>query len=364
MSDQKPFHIAVLPGDGIGPEVTAGALEVLGAVSDRFGLSFSTEEHPIGWTAVQQTGSPFPDATREAVGRADAVFLGAVGDPAADRLEAHLRPETGLLALRKALDCFANLRPARTIPALVDASPLRPERIEGMDFVIVRELSSGLYYGEPRGVDRTGPEASAVNTLSYTAGEVRRVARVAFETARNRRAKVTSVDKANVLETSRLWREVVDEVGREFPDVELDHMLVDRAAMELVRRPASFDVLLMENMFGDILSDEAAAVTGSIGLLASASLGTGTGLYEPVHGSAPDIAGRGIANPMAAILSMAMLLEHSAGRIDAARAVEQAVEAALEDGLRTADLAGPGVPAAGTDEVSARVAEAVRNHGS
>ena len=361
MNKTTPFRIAVLPGDGIGPEVTDAALRVLDVAAARFDLQVETTTHPVGWTAVQETGSPLPLGTREAALAADAVFLGAVGDPAADNAEAHLRPETGLLELRKLLDCFANLRPARAIASLEDASPLRPERIRGMDFIIVRELSSGLYYGKPRGIDRSGPEPTSVNTLSYTAGEVRRVARVAFETARRRRKKLVSVDKANVLETSRLWREVVTEVGAEFPDVEFDHMLVDRAAMELVLRPTSFDVLLMENMFGDILSDEAAAITGSIGLLASASLGTGPGLYEPVHGSAPDIAGKGIANPMAAILSMAMLLEHSASAPEAARAIEEAVETTLASGLRPPDLAAPGEAVAGTEEVADHVAAAVRN---
>jgi len=355
----RPFHIAVLPGDGIGPEVTDSALKVVQAATDGSDLSLEFSSHLVGWAAVQETGSPLPGETRDAVLEADAVFLGAVGDPAADELEGHLRPETGLLELRKILDCFANLRPARAIEGLFDASPLRPERIEGMDFVIVRELSSGLYYGQPRGVDRTGDEVVGVNTMRYTAGEVRRVARVAFETALRRRRKVVSVDKANVLETSRVWREVVNEVATEFEEVELEHMLVDRAAMELVLRPAYFDVILTENMFGDILSDEAAAVTGSIGLLASASLGTGTGLYEPVHGSAPDIAGKGVANPMAAILSMAMLLEHSADAPEAARAIEGAVETVLASGLRPPDLAGPGDSAAGTAEVTARVVAAL-----
>jgi len=355
----KAFRVAVLPGDGIGPEVTLAALEVLDAAAQRFGLAIEREEHPVGWTAVKSAGSPLPQGTREAVLRADAVFLGAVGDPAADQAESHLRPEAGLLELRKILDCFANLRPARALDELIESSPLRPERVRGMDFLIVRELSSGLYYGEPRGIERSGPEAVAVNTLRYTAGEVERVARVAFDAARRRRKKVTSVDKANVLETSRLWREVVSAVGAEYPDVGLEHMLVDRAAMELVLRPGAFDVILTENMFGDILSDEAAALTGSIGLLASASLGSGTGLYEPVHGSAPDIAGKGIANPLAAILSMALLLEHSAGEVEVARAIEAAVESVLAAGIRPPDLARKGERVSGTAEVAERVAEAV-----
>ncbi|MEX0856158.1 MAG: 3-isopropylmalate dehydrogenase [Gemmatimonadota bacterium] len=355
----KSFRIAVLAGDGIGPEVTDAALQVLEAVSDRFDFAYELDRQSVGWAAVQAFGDPLPPATREAVLAADAVFLGAVGDPAADNLDAHLRPETGLLALRKILDCFANLRPARAMDALVDSSPLRAERVRGMDFLIVRELSSGLYYGEPRGIDRTAADPVAVNTLRYTASEVRRVARVAFEAAAKRRGRVVSVDKANVLETSRLWREVVTEVGQDFPDVSLELMLVDRAAMELVLRPGTFDVVLTENMFGDILSDEAAALTGSIGLLASASLGSGTGLYEPVHGSAPDIAGKGIANPMAAILSMGLLLEHSAGAVEAARAIDRAVEGTLAAGVRSTELAGPGDRASGTDEVTERVVQEI-----
>jgi len=353
------FHLAVLPGDGIGPEVTDAALQVLEAVQDRFDLRITTSVHPVGWAAVQSHEDPLPQETRDAVLAADAVFLGAVGDPAADELPAHLRPETGLLQLRKILGCYANLRPARAVPALVASSPLRPERVEGMDFLIVRELAGGLYYGEPRGIDRSGDEPRAVNTLPYSASEVRRVARVAFEAAMRRKGRVVSVDKANVLDTSRLWREVVNEVASEFPEVGLEHMLVDRAAMELVLRPRYFDVILTENLFGDILSDEAAALTGSIGLLASASLGTGAGLYEPVHGSAPDIAGKGLANPLAAILSVALFLEHSLDRVDAARAVEAAVEGVLAGGLRTTELAGPGEHASGTEEVADAVAEAL-----
>ncbi|MSR23269.1 MAG: 3-isopropylmalate dehydrogenase [Gemmatimonadetes bacterium] len=353
---KSPLRLAILPGDGIGPEVTDAALLVLHAAAEQFGIRVETETHPIGYAAFQQAGHPLPPKTREAVLGADAVFLGAVGDPRSDEIPPHLRPEAGLLELRKILDCFANLRPARTYEALAEASPLRPERIRGMDFLIVRELAGGLYYGEPRSIDRKGPEAEAVNTLRYSTQEIRRVARVAFGAAQRRRGSLVSVDKANVLETSRLWREVVTEVGRDFQDVRLEHMLVDRAAMELVLRPGYFDVILTENLFGDILSDEAAALTGSIGLMSSASLGTGAGLYEPVHGSAPDIAGRGIANPLGAILSMALLLEHSAERTDAARAIEAAVESVLGAGMRTAELARKGERAVGTQEV----AEAVR----
>ena len=353
------LRLAVLPGDGIGPEVTDAALEILEAVAEPAAIELVVERFPVGWAAVRESGDPLPPDTREGVLAADAVFLGAVGDPEADGEPPERRPETGLLELRKLLGCFANLRPARWIPALENSSPLRPERVRGMDFLIVRELSGGLYYGRPRSLDRSGDEPRAVDTLPYSASEIRRVARVAFEAAGRRKGRVVSVDKANVLDTSRLWREVVDEVAGEFGDVELEHMLVDRAAMELVLRPTYFDVILTENLFGDVLSDEAAAVTGSIGLLASASLGTGPGLYEPVHGSAPDIAGKGVANPLAAILSAAMLLEHSAGRPDAARWIEGAVEDVLEAGVRTPDLAAAGEEPAGTEAVTQKVEEAV-----
>ena len=354
-----PFRIAVLPGDGIGPEVTAAALQVLEAAAARFGLGVETRSYPIGWAGVEASGEPLPAETKRAALEADAVFLGAVGDPRADDLPPALRPEAGLLELRKVLDCYANLRPARAREALLDSSPLRPERLRGMDFLIVRELSGGLYYGEPRSIDRNGDNPSAVNTLRYSKSEVCRVARVAFESARGRRKKVVSVDKANVLETSRLWRDVVNETAKDFPDVSLEHMLVDRAAMELVLRPAYFDVIVTENLFGDILSDEAGALTGSIGLLASASLGTGPGLYEPVHGSAPDIAGKGIANPLAAILSMALLLHHSAKALEAARAIEDAVDRVLASGIRPPELAAPGDHPSGTRQVTDKVTEVV-----
>lgn len=353
---KKVLKLAVLPGDGIGQEVTEAAFHVLDAASKKFDLRIESATYPVGYSGFEAAGHPLPPVTRNAVSEADAVFLGAVGDPRSDSLPPHLRPEAGLLELRKVLDCYANLRPAKAVDAILGSSPLREDRIRGMDFLIVRELSSGLYYGEPRSIDRSGSEAIAVNTLRYTAGEIRRVARVAFESAMRRRKKLVSVDKANVLETSRLWREVVNEVAADFPEVSVEHMLVDRASMELVLRPTAFDVILTENLFGDILSDEAGAVTGSIGLLASASLGTGAGLYEPVHGSAPDIAGKDIANPIAAILSLAMLLEYSAGELDAARAIESAVDSILLEGVRPPDLAPSGVKGAGTREVAELVA--------
>lgn len=349
------LRVVALPGDGIGPEVTAAALSVLEVVGRLRGHRFVIEEFPVGWAGVQATGEPLPPETLSASLEADAVFLGAVGDPAADHLAPALRPEAGLLRLRKELGCFANLRPARLPPALVDRSPLRPEIARGTDLVIVRELAGGLYYGEPRGFREEGGELRALNTLRYGAFEVRRIAVVAFELARQRRRSVVSVDKANVLETSRLWRTVVNEVAADFPDVTLSHVLVDRMAMELVLRPGDFDVLLMENLFGDVLSDQAAGVVGSLGLLGSASLGGTVDIYEPVHGSAPDIAGRGVANPVGAILSAGLLLRHTAGLHEEARAVEAAVDRALADGARTGDVAPPGVSGWPTAEVTAAV---------
>jgi 3-isopropylmalate dehydrogenase len=350
------YTIAVLPGDGIGPEVTAEAVRVLRAVGDLFGYRIAPAEYPIGSAAVGEAGTPFPERTRAAVVEADAVYLGAVGDPKLAGAPRHLQPEAGLLALRKELGAFANLRPVAVHPALRHASPLRPELLDGVDVLIVRELTGGLYYGEPRAQE---PD-HAVNTLRYTAAEVERVARVAFEAAGRRRGVVTSVDKANVLEVSRLWREVVTRVAADYPAVRLEHLLVDFAAMRLVARPASFDVLLTENMFGDILSDEAAVLAGSIGLLPSASLGAGPGLFEPVHGSAPDIAGKRVANPLGAIASAAMLLRYGLRLDEAADVVDRAVADAIAAGLRTPDLARPGEPTVGTAELGARVAALVR----
>lgn len=354
------MRLAALPGDGIGPEVTDAALRVLTAATGRFGASVEFEKYPVGWEGYRVAGAPLPPETEQAVRRADAVFLGAVGDPRADELPPALRPESGLLRLRKLLDCYANLRPTLVLDPLVETSPLRAERIRGTDFLIVRELASGLYYGEPRGINRDRDDVAAVNTLRYRASEIRRVAHVAFEAARERDRRVVSVDKANVLEASRLWREVVADVGSEYPDIELEHMLVDRAAMELVLRPRAFDVILTENLFGDILSDEAAGVAGSIGLLPSACLGPSAALYEPVHGSAPDIAGQGIANPIAAILSVALLFHHTAGRPEIGAAIEKAVHEVLYSGMRPADLARPGERASGTREITASVCEALR----
>jgi 3-isopropylmalate dehydrogenase len=348
----KTYTIAVLPGDGIGPEVIAEAERAIEAVGERFGIGFTLRRFPVGAAGVAAAGDPFPEATRAAVARADAVLLGAVGDPSLDQAPRHLKPESGLLALRAQLGVYANLRPVTVFPALVDRSPLKADRLEGVDVLIVRELTGGLYYGEPRG--REG--AAAVNTLRYTAAEIKRVARVAFESARQRRAHVTSVDKANVLEVSQLWRETVIRVGQDYPDVRLDHLYVDTAAMRLVADARAFDVLLTENMFGDILSDEAAVLVGSLGLLPSASLGEGPGLFEPIHGSAPDIAGRDLANPIGAIATVALLLRHGLGLAEPAGAVEHAISLALEQGARTRDIAEPGAPALGTRAMGAQIA--------
>jgi 3-isopropylmalate dehydrogenase len=332
------FTIAVLPGDGIGPEVTAEAIAVLRAVGNLFGFELNLPEYPVGAAAVAESGDALPADTRDGVLDADAVLLGAVGSPGLANATGSRSPEAGLLRLRALLGVYANLRPVSIHRALRDLSPLRPERLDNVDLMIVRELTGGLYYGEPRGKN----QLAACNTLRYTVVEVERIARVAFETARARRASVTSVDKANVLETSQLWREIVSQVALDYPEVQLRHLYVDYAAMRLVTDPASFDVLVTENMFGDILSDEAAVLTGSLGLLPSASLGDGPGLFEPVHGSAPDIAGRNVANPIGAIASAALLLRHGLEMPEAADLVDQAIAAALDADLRTADLALPG----------------------
>ena len=332
-ADRRP-RIAVLPGDGIGPEITAAARRLLDALGD-----FEVEQHPVGGAAIDAHGTALTDEVLGACRAADAVLLGAVGGPKWESTDPDApRPEQGLLGLRKGLGLYANLRPVRPSVALTHASPLREERIRGTDLLVVRELTGGIYFGE-----RGRGDGAAHDTCEYSAGEIERIGRVAFEAARARKAKrpkVTSVDKANVLETSRLWRETVERVAGEFGDVELEHMLVDNAAMQLVSAPARFDVILTENLFGDILSDEAAMLTGSLGMLPSASLGEdGPGLFEPVHGSAPEIAGSGTANPLATLLSVALMLRHGLDRPEDAARVEAAVEAVLERGLRTPDLA-------------------------
>jgi 3-isopropylmalate dehydrogenase len=355
MRSKERRRVVLLPGDGIGPEVVVEAAAVLEVVARQVGARLEFEEHPVGGAAVDSCGEPLPRSTLEAALGAGAVLLGAVGSPRHDALPRDRRPEQALLGLRKGLGVYANLRPVRLHPALLEASPLKPEIVGGTDLLIVRELTGGIYFGVPRGIDGEGDDRLAVNTLLYSVPEIRRIARVAFEAARGRRKKVTSVDKANILETSQLWREVVSDTARAYPEVALDHLYVDNAAMQLLARPKDFDVILTENMFGDILSDEAAMLAGGIGMLPSASLGERSGLYEPVHGSAPDIAGRGVANPLAAILSVAMLLRHSLGLPEEARRVEAAVGQVLGEGARTADLARPGDRSIGTREMGERV---------
>ncbi|HET8655295.1 MAG TPA: 3-isopropylmalate dehydrogenase [Longimicrobiaceae bacterium] len=357
--------ITVLPGDGIGPEVAAEGVRVLQAVAERWGHRFETREALIGGAAIDAEGTPLPQETITLCKGSDAVLLGAVGGPKWDDPGAKVRPEQGLLGIRKALELFANLRPVRCHPEVADASPLRRDLLEGVDLLVVRELTGGIYFGEKRR-ERLDGEERATDACVYTTREVERVVRTAAQLARGRRGKLTSVDKANVLETSRLWRQVATRVVREeFPDVQLEHILVDACAMHLLRRPADFDVIVTENMFGDILTDEASMLAGSMGLLPSASLGAAQsgnrrrlGLYEPIHGSAPDIAGQGIANPLGTILSVAMLLRHSLGLDAEARAVEDAVQQVLASGPRTRDLAG--ADGEGTRAVGGAVAEAVK----
>ncbi len=334
--------IVVLPGDGIGPEITSVARKVLEATAKKFGHSLSFDDRLIGGAAIDQTGTALPDDTLSASREADAVLLGAVGGPKRDNPSAKVRPEQGLLAIRKGLDLFANLRPVKGSKDLLDASPLKRELVEGVDLLVVRELTGGVYFGK-RGepTNGTADDSYAYDTMEYTGKEVRRVVELSFRIAQGRRGKVTSVDKANVIASSRLWRSIATEVGQAHPGVELEHQLVDSCAMRLVTNPKSFDVIVTENMFGDILSDEAAVLTGSLGMLPSASLGEGRrGLYEPIHGSAPDIAGRGVANPLGTVLSAAMLLRHSLDLEAEAKAIETAVDKVLADGLRTRDLGG------------------------
>lgn len=356
------MKIIALAGDGIGREVTAGALEVLQACINRWSLPVQIEEHPVGGAAIERHGVPLPDFVLEACQSAGIVLLGAVGAPQYDELPPLQRPERALLKLRKELGLFANLRPVMTYAELLEASPLKRELIEGVDILIVRELTGGIYFGEPRGLETRSDGRIGFNTEIYHDWEVERIAQVAFEAAAARRGLVTSVDKSNVLESSQLWRKVVSETASEYPQVKLEHLLIDNCAMQLVARPKSFDVILAGNMFGDILSDEAAMLTGSIGMLPSASLGpsleTGrAGMYEPVHGSAPDIAGKDVANPLAAIASVAMLLRHSVGREEAAAAVERAIARALHRGFRTADIAGARSQTVGTRKMTEAVLE-------
>lgn len=331
----KKYNICVIKGDGIGPEIIDEAIKVLDAVAPKFDFELNYNFFLMGGAAIDVFKDPLPDVTLQGALNSDAVLFGAIGGAKWDNLPREIRPEKGLLKLRKSLGAFANLRPAMIFNELTDASTLKPDVIRGVDLLVVRELTGGLYFGEPRKKEAQ----SAYNTMIYSTDEIERIARVAFEAAQKRRKKVTLVDKANVLETSQLWREVVERVADEFNDVNLDYMYVDNAAMQLVRNPVAFDVILTENLFGDILSDEASMVCGSIGLLPSASIGGKVGIYEPIHGSAPDIAGQGIANPIATILSAAMMLKYALGEVDAAECIENAIKSVLRDGYRTKDLA-------------------------
>ena len=351
--------ICLLPGDGIGPEILAQGAAVLAATARKFGHAFDSEEALIGGAAVDATGSPLPEATVEACRKADAVYLAAVGGPKWDSMPPEKRPEKGLLGIRKALGLFANLRPALLLPELAGACLLRPDvAAKGLDLIVVRELTGDVYFGEPRGVELRDGRRTGFNTMIYDEEEIRRIARVAFETARRRRRKVCSVEKSNVLETSRLWKEVVLEIHKDYADVELSHMYVDNAAMQLVRDPSQFDVILTGNIFGDILSDEASVITGSLGMLPSASLGaSGPGLFEPAHGSAPDIAGQDKANPLATILSGAMLLRLGLHLPAEADCIENAVRRTLRDGYRTGDIMEPGKTLVGCEEMGRKVIE-------
>ncbi|CCO24199.1 3-isopropylmalate dehydrogenase [Maridesulfovibrio hydrothermalis AM13 = DSM 14728] len=346
-----------MPGDGIGPEIMAQGKKVLEVIGKKFGHQFDTTEALIGGVAIDETGVPLPDETVKACKESDAVLLGAVGGPKWDTIDPSIRPEKGLLGIRKELSLFANLRPAALFPQLKDACFLRPDIVEkGIDVMVVRELTGGIYFGEPRGTKTENGERMGYNTMIYYEHEVKRIAKVAFEAARKRDKRLCSVDKANVLDVSRVWREIVTEVAADYPDVELSHMYVDNAAMQLVRDPSQFDVIVTGNLFGDILSDEAAVITGSIGMLPSASLGeSNPGLYEPIHGSAPDIAGQDKANPLATILSIAMMLRYSFNLTEEAECIEVAVEKTLSQGLRTGDIMDEGGTLVGCTEMGAAV---------
>ena len=359
-------RILVLPGDGIGPEIVNEAVKVLDVLAGEFGLDIEMDEGLIGGAGYDGAGHPYPEATREMAREADAILLGAVGGPKYDSLDRPLRPERGLLGIRSDLGLFANLRPAMLYPQLAQASSLKPELVAGLDILIVRELTGGIYFGQPRGQNvLENGERQGFNTMVYTESEIERIGRVAFEAAMKRSKRVCSVDKANVLEVSELWREVMEHVAKDYPQVELSHMYVDNAAMQLVRAPKQFDVMVTENMFGDILSDAAAMLTGSIGMLPSASLNEkGAGMYEPIHGSAPDIAGQGIANPIATILSVAMMLRHSLDRADLAERIEQAVGKVLDDGLRTGDIMSEGCTRVGTEGMGDAIVAALRAQAS
>ncbi len=361
----KDFRIAVLPGDGVGREVTMEALKVLDAIGRIFDIPMSFTECPVGGVAIDEYGEPLPPETFDAAKKSSAVLLGAVGGPKWDDLGTDRRPEAALLRLRSGLGLFCNLRPVTVFPELLSASTIKEDVIRGTDILVVRELIGGIYFGTPRGISKKNGERVGINTLSYKESEIRRIARLAFGIASGRKKRVTSVDKANVLESMALWREVVGDTAKEFPEVRLDHMYVDNCAMQLIRNPGAFDTILTTNLFGDILSDEVAMIAGSIGMLPSASIGEGgvkgggmrKGLYEPVHGSAPDIEGKGIANPIASILSAAMMLEYSFGEISAARVIERAVEKAVSEGLRTKDIFSGEGKEVSTQEMGDHIAE-------
>jgi len=354
------YTISVIPGDGIGPEVCQEGCRVLEAIGERFGHSFGFQEYLAGGAAIDATGDPLPQATVDGVLASDALLFGAIGGPDWEKLPQHQKPEAGLLRLRQALGAFANLRPAMVYDELVDASSLKPEVVRGTDVMVVRELTGGLYFGEPRGVEGSGDQRRGFNIMVYTASEIERILRVGFETAMLRDRRLCSVDKANVLDVSQLWRDLAEEIADDYPQVELSHMYVDNAAMQLVRDPRQFDVIVTGNIFGDILSDEASMLTGSIGMLASASIGGPVGFFEPIHGSAPDIAGSGKANPLAMVGSVAMLLRYGLKLAAEAEAVDRAVRAVLADGLRTADIQQPGCRCLDTTAMGDAVLAALR----
>lgn len=361
---KENFKIALLPGDGIGPEVIQEAVKILKIVGSKLNLTLDTEQVPVGGAGYEATGHPLPDESLTAAKNADAVLLGAVGGPKWENLEFSLRPERALLGLRSSLKLYANLRPAKIFPALLEASTLKREVVEGLDILVVRELTGGIYFGEPRGVETLEDGTrKGVNTLVYTEPEIERIAKIAFEVAGKRNKKVLSVDKANVLECTGLWREVVTRVHKDYKDIELKHMYVDNCAMQLVRDPNQFDVIVTTNMFGDILSDEASMLTGSIGMLPSASVGGETGMYEPIHGSAPDIAGQGKANPLATILSVGMMFKYSLGREEVEKWIERAVETVLDQGVRTPDIMSKGMKEVGTSEMGDLVALELEKNG-
>jgi 3-isopropylmalate dehydrogenase len=355
------YRITLLPGDGIGPEIMAVAVKVMQVVGQHLNLIFEFQEALIGGAAIDATGEPLPAKTLDLCKSSDAVLLAAIGGYKWDTLPRHLRPETGLLGLRAGLELFANLRPAKILPQLIDASSLKREVVEGVDIMVVRELTGGIYFGQPKGVFATETgEKRGVNTMAYTESEINRIGRVAFETARKRRKQLCSVDKANVLEVSQLWRDRITALASEYPDVELSHMYVDNAAMQLVRNPRQFDTIVTGNLFGDILSDEAAMLTGSIGMLPSASLGaSGPGLFEPVHGSAPDIAGQDKANPLAQVLSAAMMLRYGLNQPEAANRIEQAVMKVLDEGKRTGDIMSDGMTLLGCQAMGEALVQAL-----